>query len=748
MLKRFCIIIFSVLSICGLCADIKLRVGISTKRPLVDEVVQLSLSAAKEPRLVSMPSIKNAEWLPNYSSSSTSIVNSRASYTRTYAFRVTAKGTITIPELEVEIDGKTQKINSFTIEAVSAGEQKVESNQGEAVPIKNIVFGKVDILNLNKEFYVGEEISLEISLFSWRQVRVQPTDYPEIKLDKIVFRDYSRRNQQNPRFVVKPQSLVSIKDQKYVKQSFETAFRTMAPGTFKTTIKIRTEIGLPTEDRDFFGRPVYKRTPYTVEIPFAVKVKNLPQAPEKASFLGLVGNWDVNFSLTEKKLKVGEPITLTMTVYGLGTLETLNVPTLKAEGFRLYPPEIDKKTAYDGREKAEIKYVLIPLPPAGKKELNLNVSIFSSLLDKYKTFSFSRKLDVEKSDNPTENINYAAPSPTPSVPSSPEYQGKQNIPRSNILFLKTANNGTIQVPLYLNWLWAYILFGLLGPLCWLISDMSYRRRQKLGNNKALQRRRSALKRKGRVLKAIRKSSGNDLNTVIQHEAVPFINDMLNLPPGTTTSELARKVKDANLAQCMTSVGEASYLPGAANLNQKELRSKLCKALKNLTLIGLLLMLPQLLKAVEIAGKPAKKSAKSIKITAPLKAVPQTFAEAIAAYDSGDFALAAKFFRSRIIKDSPDPAMLYNLGTCLCNEGDLAGALVCFERAHLLTPYDTATTENLNFVRRKLFIPEVDKVESPAEMLVAASQSLRPDEWLFVAVLAWAAAGIILAFRAN
>ena len=72
--------------------------------------------------------------------------------------------------------------------------------------------------------------------------------------------------------------------------------------------------------------------------------------------------------------------------------------------------------------------------------------------------------------------------------------------------------------------------------------------------------------------------------------------------------------------------------------------------------------------------------------------------------------------------------------------------MCFERAHLLAPYDTAITENLNFVRRRLFLPEVNKIDGPTEMLVAASHSLRPDEWLLVALSAWAAAGIFLAFR--
>ena len=41
----------------------------------------------------------------------------------------------------------------------------------------------------------------------------------------------------------------------------------------------------------------------------------------------------------------------------------------------------------------------------------------------------------------------------------------------------------------------------------------------------------------------------------------------------------------------------------------------------------------------------------------VKIIPMNFAQAVAAYDSGDFTSSAEFFRSRISKNSPDPALL-------------------------------------------------------------------------------------------
>jgi tetratricopeptide (TPR) repeat protein len=438
-----------------------------------------------------------------------------------------------------------------------------------------------------------------------------------------------------------------------------------------------------------------------------------------------------------------------MTVYGLGTLETLLVPDLEIEGFRVYPPEIDKKTAYDGRERAEIKYVLIPLTD-GEKNIDMKVAVFSSLLKKYKTFDFSRKLEVEKSDNPAVNINYTRKTPEISIP-APKFKEKQTAAPSNILFLKTSRSGEVKVPLYLNWMWAYILLVFLGPLCWLFSELNNRRKQQLGNNVALRRRRDALKRKAAVLKAVRKSPDDQLDSVIQSEAVPYINDMLNLPPGTTTSELSGKVENETLARCLTSVGESSYMPGAVSMDKKELRVKLCKALKRLAVFICLFVISF---GGNAADTPAAKTQVPVKTPGKTKStvqsetppIPKSFGDAVKAYDAGDFEAAACYFHSQIKKDSPDPALLYNLGSSLCSQGDFAGALVCFERAHLLSPDDSAITENLNFVRRRLFLPEVNQIGSPTEMLIVACCSLRPDEWILIALLMWSATGVFLAFR--
>jgi tetratricopeptide (TPR) repeat protein len=91
-------------------------------------------------------------------------------------------------------------------------------------------------------------------------------------------------------------------------------------------------------------------------------------------------------------------------------------------------------------------------------------------------------------------------------------------------------------------------------------------------------------------------------------------------------------------------------------------------------------------------------------------------------------------------------LLYNLGNCFCQAGDYPRALVCFERAHLLAPYDSEITENLNYVKRKLFQPETGKIRNPLDLVMNLRNQLRPDQWLAIAAGLWLLLGIGLALR--
>jgi tetratricopeptide (TPR) repeat protein len=253
------------------------------------------------------------------------------------------------------------------------------------------------------------------------------------------------------------------------------------------------------------------------------------------------------------------------------------------------------------------------------------------------------------------------------------------------------------------------------------------------------------------MKKLANASDDELEQVVRTEVVPYLNDLLSYPPGTTAAELAGKLKDRELAGCLEQVEASSYMPGGSS-NNRELKAKMLKQLKKVTVLVLMLSL-----SFNAFAADDKKDAKETKQPAtPVvekekkagldSGKIETTAQALTAYDSGDFRRAADYFRGLINPMEPSASTLYNLGNCYYQLGDWGKALVCFERARRLAPMDSDIFENMNLVRRKLFLPEVGAAKNPLELLLNLRDDLRPDQWMLFIGLGWLLCGLALGLR--
>ncbi|QSH42200.1 BatD family protein [Lentisphaerota bacterium ZTH] len=731
-------------------------VSVNPENPMVGETVTLSLkcSGGSFPKLLKKPQIEGIRWLSGAGQSSSNI-NGKVTSETNYYLLPKRKGTIKIPVLQVMVGDQVFNTSPVFIRAAPGEDSEItDASSNKKSPLKDLVFMKMQLLTEGNKFFVGEEIPVEIKLFYLAGLSVGLRSWPVFDLDKIIFRDYGKLNRENSRFAPPTKNLISIKGRRFIVIRFKTAFRPIASGKIEPGASIPVEVRIPNRknynrapsmfDDDFlggFGRN-YRTVPYDVKAQLPkLDIVPLPAPPSGTNYLGLVGNWDIETGMQEKSFKVSEPFTLKISIKGIGTLDTLTPPEITIPGIRVYPAEVDKTSlSASGNQQAEVKYVMIPTRP-GKTRIALNICVFSAPLGKYMSFNFDKVIDIAKSDNPADNAAAAKAAeqqvnPDDAVDKPEKPQSPEKL--ANILFLKKELIGPVQVPLYKNYLVWYILLGIFGPLVWLLSEIISKRLRRLGNDEAFRRRKAALARKGRLLKALRKSSEENIGTVIQSDAVSYINDMLNLPPGTSASELADLVQDKNLSAVLKASGEASFMPGGSGMDKAEVRAKMINCIKKLSIFLLIFTTAFSLQA---ASKKSAAETKKVGST-----VPATLSEAAEVYYNGNFAAAAKFFRSRIEADRPDPALLYNLGNCLCQEGDNAGALVCFERARLLAPEDNAILDNLNFIRRKFFQAVAGQVNNPRELVISTRNSLRPDQWLLIAMIAWAAAGAVLAFR--
>ncbi len=679
----------------------------------------LSNDGRNTPQIIDFPELKGIRWYPNSRSSKTEIINGRASSSVGYTAMALAEGSVEIPALKVIIGRDTVTTKPVKFEIVTADKlrqarRQQQDSTEDSLPLKDKVFAEGRFTTGERTVYIGEEVPVEVKVFVLEGTRAG-MGWPELNFDKVSYHDYKAQNPENPRFegVPRPEYAVRNKN-RFVIRTFRAAIRPLATGEIKGHAVVQTEIQMATRNsRDddfdnFFGFQSTRRVPHQLNVNFPpLKVKALPAAPAGTDFLGLIGEWKVEYKLSQDEFKAGDPFTLSLNLKGRGSLDTLNAPKLDLPGFRVYPPEVDKQSG-----SATIKYVIIPLRP-GEDTLRMKTATFDLAGDKYQGFDFEQKVDIKPAGNMVQGASASQLVVEGAAKAEPQVKPEINTSRSNILYLKKDMSCTVSKPFYLNnFIWVLALI-LLGPLVFVVNEMRLMRRDKLNGSPAILRRRKALGTVGKVKRLLKNTPPEEIPRVIQTEVVPLLNDYLGLPPGTTATELADAVKDAGLAECLRNSGNAGFMPGGVSMNHTELKQKIIKALKYVSLI-LCLLIP--------AGVCAN--------------MTEDEAKAFNAYDNGDFTAAAEYFRSRVRPDKVSPYALYNLGNALCQSGKLGEALACYEKAHLLAPRDSDITENLNFVRRKLMQPEIGQISNPGDLVLAVRDSLRPDHWLLVLAGAW------------
>lgn len=712
--------------------------------------LRLVTDGDEAPQIERLPKVEGLTWGRGVSTSTRmEIVNMRRrSFCESVlTFTVDREGSFTVPPIQVKVGKLKLATAPQTFEARA---RKFDAGgQGGAVGTDEVSFAKLYVALPSGKVYVGEDIPVEVKLYRLASVRGE-LSWPDLEFGdgvNVVFKDCRDSNPDNPKFERYKQGRESIGGRIYDVVIFNAMVRALSPGTLKPKAIARTTViveernrrggGSPFDDDFFFGSPFSRGRPVERVLNASsspIEVVALPQPPEGQAFLGLVGKWTVEPSLTEGAVRAGEPLTLRLKLRGSGSLETLKAPQLDISGFRVYPPEIER-----GHGDAEIRYVLIPTSE-GEAEIRLAVSTFDIASGQYKGVDFSKRVKVGR---PQTISGAAAPagqvvlgSTAAESDTARQDLGAPQKRPSGVLYLKNDVGHTVALPLWRNAVIpsaALLLAGLLGMLAMFFVQA---RRDAHAADPKLARRKAAQARRKGLLKQLKELPPEKLSEAASESLLPYLGDLLDAPPGAVASDLAEKLKRSSpeLSECLDRLSESPWAPGLKKGFDEAFKKRLIDAVAKFSLTLFILALP-------FAGAFGAES----KPLAVGKGI-STVGEAMTAYDTGDFAGAATFFKSKLDPARPSPSALYDLGNCLYQSGELPKALLCFERALRLSPRDSDILENLNLVRRKLDLPEVYRIESPAGALPCIRDFLRPDEWLCALALGLAAVMVSLGLR--
>ncbi len=373
---------------------------------IAGETASLVITSSEgKAKIKKLPAIKGLEWVKDSNiSTSIKIINGRKYEDTIYPFIVEKPQDISIPSLEIELNGKS----------LSTQKCKISIHNGPLSDIEKKLFIKADYLlgEPKKNAFIGEDIPLLITLYKLQSLKADPSAYPDVKLGDVVFDDYSSYNKASKRFAPYPynQEDTRIDGNLYRKSSFLTSFRPTSIGELNGTVSLNCEILISDNsnkksnslfggsffDSSFFSRgdsnKIISKT-LAIKLP-PLEIIPLPSPPKDTFYLNIIGRWKISINLSPPEMKVGEASTLSLKISGKGSLEPLTAPELSIPGFTVYHPEIIESTTSikvaGQQDEATVNYVLIP-QKKGKSDIKLSFSSFSPENGQYIVEKFDKK---------------------------------------------------------------------------------------------------------------------------------------------------------------------------------------------------------------------------------------------------------------------------------------------------------------------------------------------------------------------
>lgn len=333
---------------------------------------------------------------------SNSWINGKHSFSKayTYVLTPTAKGTFTVGQATVDIEGKTYKTSPFKVTVGNAVAQPQQNNnsynpynpydpfaqqQQQAPPKGDGVHLVAEISKTNP--YVNEPVTAVYKLYVSPTTSV--TNFRETSSPK--YNDFWSQSIDIKNLVVQ-QGQYEGQTYRYVVLRKTVLYPQKSGRLEIEPLSLNIEMEAPTGRHDFFGRAEYAPSSKVVSAGKKfINVKPLPETGKPADFTGAVG--DLTFKVTPSKtsLKTGESLQLTVSVAGKGNLKLFTLPKPQVPAaLEMYDPEHKEtvNTPLAGMEGSiSDTYTIVPSAKGKYPIKGMNFSYFNPATGKYKTIT-------------------------------------------------------------------------------------------------------------------------------------------------------------------------------------------------------------------------------------------------------------------------------------------------------------------------------------------------------------------------
>ena len=651
--------------------------------------------------------------------SSFSIINGHTSQTSsvtyTYILSATKNGTFTIPAASISVDGKQVSSSALNIKVEGTAQSnggnggggrsaQTETRQAGSAISGSDLFIKVSaskrkvveqepILLTYKVYTLVSLTELEGKMPDLKGFHTQEIPLPSEK--SFTVEQFNGRNYK------------TVTWSQYVMFPQMTGKLQIPPLTFNGTV-MQVNRNIDPFEAFFNGGSGYVEVKKQIQAPgVEIEVEPLPERP--AGFSGGVGRLSMKAEVDKTELKSNDPLTVKVTVSGIGNLQLLKEPVVKFPlDFDTYDAKRSDNTRLtaNGLEGSVVfEYLAVPRH-AGQFDIPPVEFIYYDTQSKaYKTLtSEGFHLDVAKGEGGENAMQNFGQEDVETLAKDIHYikLGDARQHRHDDLFFGSPAYWTAFAALLIVFVSLFLIFRRRA----IENADVVKSRGKKANKVATKR----LKQAARLMKENKPGQFYD-------EALRalwgYVGDKLNIPVEQLSREniserlQERGVETATIGEFIGAIDECEferYAPGDPKGNMSKVYEKAMTAIEEIegdmkrklrkqasaavSVLLLLLMLPLTAAAEQAVTKADADSAY----------VNEDYRRAIAAYET-------------LLQQGASAELYYNLGNAYYRVDDITHAVLNYERALLLTPGDADIRFNLQMAQSRT----VDKIVPESEM---------------------------------
>ena len=510
-------------------AEPKIRGTLSTATVGVGEVFEyeLTIEGASAPDEPPFPRVDGLEVRGTSSSSQLSIINANVSRRVTFIYSLVAKreGKIAIPAIEIDLDGRKLRTQPATL-TVTPG--AAVSAAGD-IAFASIVLEK-------KAAYLGEIVPFELRLYLDASARWNLQNMPPLTADGVTIQPMGKPSQRD----------VDLAGKTYHLVSFRTVITPGKAGKVSIgPVPVTLLVSKPSR-----AQPQYRLfTPQfdqmqemKVEAPAVeMQVKLLPGEGRPKDFSGAIGKFEFAATGTPDRVKIGEPVSMKLTIKGRGNFDRIDQPPLAdPNGWTTYSAKQQFEPG-DALGTDGVKTFELPVTPTARKTTMpvFAFSFFDPDAGKYVTLtSAAAPLKVEGEPAPVS----IAPSPKENSATKPGKPKEEPKPAVQDLLPNLPELGSVAGGYTLRTS-PWVLFPVMfTPLPIIFALLAWRSRKV---DASAQRAAARRREKTGLLARVRKSS--DRAEVLDAAArILQIDSALDAGQSAAAGELAEVLASRNL----------------------------------------------------------------------------------------------------------------------------------------------------------------------------------------------------------